>query len=261
MHKQSFGQRSLQARNPAAIRLLQLMEKKRSNLAVSLDVLTAAELLNFAELLGPEICVLKTHIDIILDFHPGLTQELRRLAETYNFLIFEDRKFADIGHTVSLQYGDGIYRIADWAHITNAHGLPGPGIIDGLKEVGLEKGNGLLLLAQMSSKDNLIDEAYIEATLKMAKDHPEFVIGFVAQQRLSDDPSHIYFTPGVNLAEQGDHWGQQYNTPESVINNGSDVIIVGRGIYGAANPLAMAQTYRQQAWEAYEQQLSKCRVD
>lgn len=40
---------------------------------------------------------MKTHIDIIEDFEPILIHELQELSIKHDFVIFEDRKFADIG--------------------------------------------------------------------------------------------------------------------------------------------------------------------
>lgn len=106
----SFGARAkLPGVHPIAARLLRLMEKKQTNLCLSADVTSSKELLQLAAILGPSICVLKTHIDILDDFSQEVVKELRVLADRHEFLIFEDRKFADIGNTVKHQY-EGDYR-------------------------------------------------------------------------------------------------------------------------------------------------------
>lgn len=252
----TYGERSSLVRHPLAKRLLELMEKKRTNLALAADVTSSRQLLELANTLGPDICILKTHIDIVDDFDPQLPVRLREAAERHQFLLFEDRKFADIGNTVRQQYEGGIYRINDWAHITNAHPLPGPGVVEGLKRAGLDNGNALLLLAQLSSNGCLIDQAYTQAAVRMALANLDFVIGFICQERLTDDPCLIHMTPGVQLASKGDALGQQYNTPfHAIAEKGADVAIVGRGIFCHSDPKAAAAEYREAAWEAYRSDL------
>jgi len=238
--------------SPIAKRLFELLDEKKTNLALSADVTHAEKLLELAEKMGPEICILKTHIDIINDFTPDLTRALHKIAHQHQFLIFEDRKFADIGHTVKHQYAGGMYHIVDWADITNAHSLPGTGIIKGLAEVGRKKNRGLVLLAEMSSAGHLMDAHYMQATLKMAEQFADFVIGFITQHALSTDPHWINMTPGVKLEDGGDLLGQQYITPaKAILENGTDIVIVGRGILTAADPLTEARKYREEAWRAY----------
>ena len=247
----TYAQRAQYALNPTGKRLLTLLDEKKTNLALSADVTSAEELLRLAEILGPEICLIKTHIDIVEDYTPKLTQRLSELAEKHKFLLFEDRKFADIGNTVRQQYQGGVYHIADWADIVNAHLVPGPGIVDGLKAVGRERGRGLILLAEMSSQGSM---SYPQEAVAWAKANLDFIIGFICQRKLTDDPALIHLTPGVQLAEGKDALGQQYNTPAKIIGeNRSDIQIVGRGITESADPLESARRYREAGWEAYRQ--------
>ncbi len=237
---------------------LNLLDDKKTNLALAADVTTANELIQLADQLGPEICMLKTHIDIIEDFTPALTRTLQALAEKHHFYIFEDRKFADIGNTVKQQYANGIYRIADWAHFTNAHVLPGPGIIEGLKAAANNKSRGLILLAEMSSAGHLMNADYMQQTLHMAMQHADFVVGFITQHAIaSANATWINFAPGIKLNPGIDQLKQQYVTPEqAILERGIDVIIVGRDIIHAKNPMNTARSYREAGWAAYQKRIS-----
>ena len=94
----SFADRADHASiSPLARYLLSLVSIKLSNLCVSADVHTTDELLEVAEEVGDHICVLKTHADIIDDFSDRTIRGLQEISQRKHFLIFEDRKFGDIG--------------------------------------------------------------------------------------------------------------------------------------------------------------------
>lgn len=250
----TFSDRSKVARNEVSRALLKIIAMKKTNLCLAADLTKADEILNLVGSVGPYICLLKTHIDIVEDFSDGFVKSLQALAQKNNFLIMEDRKFADIGNTVSLQYSKGLYRISNWADLVTAHSLPGDGILRGLKAaVSDSRARGVFLLAEMSSDGNLITSDYKEKTMKMIESNFDFVAGVVAQSAdLVQDPGLLQLTPGVKLEEGSDDLGQTYNTPEYVMKEkGADIAVVGRGIIGSKNPSEMAKTYRDRLWEAY----------
>jgi orotidine-5'-phosphate decarboxylase len=186
-----------------------------------------------------------------------------RISETSPFVA---------GNTVALQYSSGVYRIASWSHITNAHPVPGPSIITGLASIGLPQGRGLLLLAEMSTRGSLATGSYTEDAVRLARTNRDFVIGFIAQRRMDGvgaaeakadvNEDFLILTPGVGLDTKGDAMGQQYRTPREVIlDSGCDVIIVGRSIYGSDLSLvgaiaARAERYMAEGWAAYLERLS-----
>jgi orotidine-5'-phosphate decarboxylase len=192
---------------------------------------------------------------------------LVELSKKHNFLIFEDRKFIDIGNTVQKQYRGGALRIHEWAHIVNAAVLPGPGVIQALEETIKTHDvtdRGVLILAEMTSKGSLAVGSYTEASVAIAKQYPSTVMGFVCTKALSglssdatDEEDFVVFTTGVNMASKGDALGQQYQTPTTAMAGGSDFLIAGRGIYASKDAVKAAEAYRKSGWDAYQDRIGK----
>ncbi|MBE4947393.1 orotidine-5'-phosphate decarboxylase [Chryseobacterium culicis] len=248
--RSSYEEKLQSAQHSVSKKLLEAALAKKSNLIASADVTTTQELLELAEKVGPHIIALKTHIDIISDFEYEKTiTPLKAIAAKHQFLLMEDRKFADIGNTQELQFTSGVFKITDWADFVTSQ------VIGGFESLDCFKNVGVVAIVGMSSKGALTTASYREEALKVALSHPN-VIGGVSQNKIPEDL--LLFTPGVNLADSGDGKGQQYNTPEHVFRTlHTDFIIVGRGIYQSNDPEASAITYKTEGWNAYINSLDK----
>lgn len=149
-----YEKRAELAKNANARKLFTIMATKKTNLCLSVDLTTSTEILDLIEKVGEHVCLVKTHVDIIEDFSNSFISQLQQLAKKFNFLILEDRKYADIGHTVSLQYSQGLYKVSDWADCVTSHSLPGEGILKALNNSTNGISRGVFLLAEMSCEVN-----------------------------------------------------------------------------------------------------------
>lgn len=63
VHQLSYSERARAHKNPAAKGLLETMERKQSNLCLSIDVTKKADLLRIVDAVGPQLCLLKVGFD------------------------------------------------------------------------------------------------------------------------------------------------------------------------------------------------------
>lgn len=266
MNEQAAGGGALRAEadiqtvQPLASRLQAVIGRKKSPLILSLDTENREEFFHLLELVGPSVAMVKTHADIIDAFDAEFIERLKETASRCDFLIFEDRKFADIGNTVRMQFASGPFRIAEWADCITVHLVAGEGTLQGLKAgTREEREQGAFLLARMSSKGNLITETYTRRVLEAGKQHSDFVAGYIGHGRDAGDirrfrskipAGQLLLMPGVKLERGGDDLGQQYLSVEEAFAGGADAVIVGRGILKAGDPAAAAEEYRRRAWAA-----------
>uniref|UniRef100_A0AC35TKS4 Uridine 5'-monophosphate synthase n=1 Tax=Rhabditophanes sp. KR3021 TaxID=114890 RepID=A0AC35TKS4_9BILA len=242
--------------------IVNCMIQKQSNLCLAVDYTSTEEILKIAELAKDDIVCLKLHCDIIEDFSQDFVAKLSVLAKNHNFLIFEDRKLADTGNTVELQLSKGIHKIASWANVVTVHSVSGDSILKTVAKVCKNEQSslqGALLIAELSTKGALTNNAeYVKETLKMATENEETVSGFITQKRCLNDPKFLYWTPGVNLDVSSDGAGQQWRSIEkAIIEDGNDIIIVGRAITGAASSSEIKKQLLRYKTEGYNALLQK----
>lgn len=195
--------------NDTINKLLTIVNDKKTNIIASIDCHPFYDLIN---IVGPHVCAIKIHNDIYNQFNHLDYQILNNLKQQYNFLIIEDRKLSDITSICLKQ----LQWIKQYADIVTVHGLCGEMMV---QEVS--KQLPVIIVCNMSIKDNLIDRTYINKVLDIKCDH---LVGYVSQYKIDN---YLTFTPGIHIDSQHDQLDQIYHQP----NQASDFYIIGRGLF------------------------------
>jgi len=224
-----------------ASRLLEIANKKSTNLIVALDIIDPGQFFQKLELIGPHIAAVKLHIDLMqIGKLDDFIEKLLLLKRKHNFLIIEDRKYADIPTISLMQMAK--YKVQLWADMVTVHGIVGAELVKAICNTGI----GVILIHQMSVAGNIISKnsAYQDMVFNMG-DHLSSsgldICGFVSQERVRN---HLTFSPGVNLDVVTDGMGQTYTPTKD-----ADFIIVGRGITEARDIKEAAEHYQTTFWK------------
>ena len=257
--EEAWGPRWDNCAHPLSHQFMTIACEKESLVVLAADLPTMQEIIQVIETVGDHICALKTHVDMVEDFNLEEWGAVVGAAHSKGMLLFEDRKFADIGRVAKTQMG-GLYDIREWADLVTSHSVSGPDVVDGIAEAWdeVERVGGVLLLAQMSSSGNLLEGSYTDKTLEMGTASPH-VIGYIGNGSRPPDLKELrskvgegkmIWTPGVNIDSQEGVLGQRYGNPSEAVRAGSDAIIVGSGIHRSADPLSAAREYASTSWFA-----------
>lgn len=222
--------------------LFDIINNKKSNLILSLDVDNIELFFNILYNVADYICAVKIHLDILsrnINFDE-FVEKINYIKKEKNLLVIEDRKFADIPYIATKQ----LININKYADIVTIHGICGEYIVKEFDNIGIK----MLLIESMSIKGCLIDNLYANRVIDIAKKYKS-VVGFISQHYIE---GFLIVTPGINFETGSDNKGQLYKNIEN--ESQKRVYIVGRGIYESDDIVAKTIEYKNKCYNVW----SKC---
>jgi uridine monophosphate synthetase len=232
--------------HPIAKRIRDIIMKKRTNLCLAADMTNPDDMLSMVAKLGQFICMVKTHWDQMefkdTSHEKETAKALHALADKHMFLLFEDRKLLEIGAVVRKQWK----RLTQFykPNAVTVHCGAGDGAVRAVAEETPDI--GIIVVAQLSTLHGTAEEnnQYTRTAISLARRWRESVCALVAQERL--DSSFLHMTPGIKKSLEGinmwqDNQGQRWRSPGEV-HEFADVLIVGRALWQADNPVEVAKS-------------------
>lgn len=228
---------------------------------IALDFPSEKEVFSFLQQFNEPLFV-KVGMELYMQEGPSIVSKIKEQGHA----IFLDLKLHDIPNTVQSAM-KGLARLG--IDLINVHAAGGKSMMEGALE-GLEAGTAasnkrpaLIAVTQLTSttEEQMRDEQKIalslqESVLHYAKLTKEAgldgVVCSVHEAKAIADAcgeDFLRVTPGIRMLGGDAHDQKRIATPDGAKRDGSSLIVVGRAITGAANPV---EAYKEvcQLWEA-----------
>ncbi|WFF39396.1 orotidine-5'-phosphate decarboxylase [Moraxella nasibovis] len=221
------------------------MEKvMKSPIIVAVDKHNLNDALALADMLDPNLCRLKVGKELFTACGTQVVSEFHQRG----FEVFLDLKFHDIPNTTA----QAVLSAADMGvWMTNIHASVGLDAMRLCKQRLADAGHNTLLIAvtvltsmtddnlrelgimrtakeQVLHLANLTKEAGLDGVVCSAQEAQALKAQLGADFKL--------VTPGIRLSDDSSDDQQRICTPKDALVNGSDYLVIGRSITGAANP-------------------------
>ena len=225
--------------------------------AVALDVSSGEQAVRLARSLAPHVGAFKVGLELLSGPGPALVSALAELGKP----VFCDAKLHDIPNTVERAAANLARAGARWI---TAHAAGGPGMIDRAVRGAAAGGTGtgilcITVLTSLSSADlaavghgeSIGREVARTARLAAAGGAEGVVcgvreLGDVAQVA----PGLMKVTPGIRPAGAASDDQARVATPADALARGADMLVIGRPITAAADPVAAAEAIRRSIMES-----------
>ncbi len=228
--------------------------KKDPRIIVALDFPAAESALDLVEQLQPSLCRLKVGKELFTRFGPGFVEKL----VARGFDVFLDLKFHDIPNTVAAAC-EAAADLGVW--MVNVHASGGRQMMETARE-RLERCSSRPLLVAVTILTSLGQED-IEAVgfrgapaenvkrLALLADRSG-MDGIVcspreaAEVRPHVNDEFLLVTPGVRQQSTSRDDQKRVMTPSDAIRSGADLLVIGRPITAAVDPLQSLRTIQQE---------------
>ncbi len=222
------------------------MNVKERPVIIALDFPSPDRALRFAQRLDPTQCRLKVGFELFLASGPSLVEQLQRLG----FDVFLDLKFHDIPNTVAAACRVAA-NLGVW--MLNVHASGGGRMIAAAREA-LDGVTSPPLLIAVTVLTSMAEPDLHEIGLPVSPDTQVTRLATLAQRWGADGvvcsameaallrrqfgSGFVLVTPGIRLGGSVDDQ-RRTMTPREAVDQGSDYLVIGRPVTGAADPVAV----------------------